>query len=98
MLTPDDVKKVAHLARLDLTPEEVSAMTSQLSSILDYVQQLDALDVSQVTPTTRAIEVSNITRPDTLSPFPERPQLLEIAPEIEEDFFRVPKILADADA
>lgn len=97
MLTNADVKKVAHLARLDLSEAEITTMAGQLSAILDYVQQLDKLDVSDIAPTTRAIEVSNVTRADQLTPFPNRPGLLEIAPEAESEFFRVPKILADAE-
>ncbi len=97
MLTADDVKKVAHLARLDLSESEIATMTTQLGAILDYVQQLDALDVTDVVPTTRAIEVSNVTRLDQLQPFANRPGLLAIAPEAEDEFFRVPKILADAE-
>ncbi|AFY59303.1 glutamyl-tRNA(Gln) and/or aspartyl-tRNA(Asn) amidotransferase, C subunit [Synechococcus sp. PCC 6312] len=97
MLTDADVKKVAHLARLDLADSEIATLTTQLSAILDYVQQLDELEVSNIAPTTRAIEVSNVTRVDQLNPFPNRPGLLAIAPEAEDEFFRVPKILADAE-
>ena len=87
------VRKVANLARLSLTEEEEQQFTTQLSGILGYVQQLDELDTKNVPPTTRAIEVSNITRPDRLEPFADREALLNSAPEREEDFFKVPKIL-----
>lgn len=93
MIDIEQVRKVASLARLELTSEEEQQFTGQLNSILDYVQQLDELDTQDVPPTTRAIEVSNITRPDKLEPFADRAEILESAPEREEDFFKVPKIL-----
>lgn len=93
MISKDDVLRVAHLARLDLDSAEVGELTDQLSSILDYVDQLSELDVSTVAPTTRAIEVSNVSRSDTLIPYENRDGLLAIAPDRDDDFFRVPKIM-----
>ncbi|UBF26790.1 Asp-tRNA(Asn)/Glu-tRNA(Gln) amidotransferase subunit GatC [Kovacikia minuta CCNUW1] len=93
MLDRTQVQKVAHLARLELTPEEEEKFTTQLSSILEYFDQLSELDVSGVEPTTRAIDVSNVTRPDYLQPYPEREAILDCAPDREGDFFRVPKII-----
>ncbi|MBW4553552.1 MAG: Asp-tRNA(Asn)/Glu-tRNA(Gln) amidotransferase subunit GatC [Aphanocapsa sp. GSE-SYN-MK-11-07L] len=93
MIDQELVKKVAHLARLELTESEVKQMTTQLGSILDYFEQLGELDVSDVQPTTRAIDVSNITRPDQLQVSVDREQMLAIAPDQDGDFFRVPKIL-----
>ncbi|QLE55012.1 Asp-tRNA(Asn)/Glu-tRNA(Gln) amidotransferase subunit GatC [Nostoc sp. TCL26-01] len=93
MIDREQVRKVALLARLELTPEEEEKFTTQLGSILDYVQQLSELDVSDVPPTTRAIDMSNVTREDDLQPYPERDAILNSAPEQEGEFFRVPKIL-----
>lgn len=93
MIDIDQVRKVANLARLELSDSEQAQFTSQLNGILEYVQQLDELDTTNVPPTTRAIEVSNITRPDQLEIFADRELILESAPDREEDFFRVPKIL-----
>ena len=73
--------------------EEEQQFTNQLGSILDYVEQLNELDVSEVTPTTRAIDTSNVTRKDELQPYPERQAILNGAPEQEGEFFKVPKIL-----
>ncbi|MFO5491670.1 MAG: Asp-tRNA(Asn)/Glu-tRNA(Gln) amidotransferase subunit GatC [Cuspidothrix sp.] len=87
------VRKVANLARLELTADEEAKFTTQLGSILDYVEQLNELDVTNVQPTTRAIDVSNVTREDILQPYPERNAILNSAPQQEGDFFRVPKIL-----
>ncbi|WP_448533201.1 Asp-tRNA(Asn)/Glu-tRNA(Gln) amidotransferase subunit GatC [Parathermosynechococcus lividus] len=93
VITAEDVRKVAHLARLAIEESEIAALTAQLDSILGYVNQLSELEVSTVTPTTRAIEVSNVTRPDTLTTDANREDLLAIAPDREDDFFRVPKII-----
>ncbi|MCG6136974.1 MAG: Asp-tRNA(Asn)/Glu-tRNA(Gln) amidotransferase subunit GatC [Nostoc sp. LLA-1] len=93
MIDREQVRKVALLARLELTPQEEEQFTTQLGSILDYIEQLNAVDVSNVTPTTRAIDVSNVTREDELQPYPEREAILNSAPEQEGEFFKVPKIL-----
>ncbi|MDZ8028415.1 MAG: Asp-tRNA(Asn)/Glu-tRNA(Gln) amidotransferase subunit GatC [Nostoc sp. SerVER01] len=93
MIDQEQVHKVANLARLELTPEEEEQFTNQLGSILDYIQQLNELDVSDVPPTTRAIDVSNVTREDELQPYPDRESILNSAPEQEGEFFKVPKIL-----
>jgi aspartyl-tRNA(Asn)/glutamyl-tRNA(Gln) amidotransferase subunit C len=95
MISREQVHKVAHLARLELTEQEEAEFTTQLGSILDYFEQLSELDTSKVKPTTRAIEVTNITRLDELQPFSDRESILAIAPEIDGDFFKVPKILSD---
>ncbi len=72
MIDSEQVRKVAHLARLELTPEEEEKFTTQLASILDYFEQLSELDVTNVPPTARAIDVSNVTRADDLQPYPNR--------------------------
>lgn len=94
MIDLEQVRKVANLARLELTPEEEEQFLPQLNSILDYFQQLSELDTQKVPPTTRAIDVSNVTRPDQLQPYPERDALLAEAPEQDGDFFKVPQILS----
>ncbi|AFZ58614.1 Asp-tRNA(Asn)/Glu-tRNA(Gln) amidotransferase subunit GatC [Anabaena cylindrica FACHB-243] len=93
MIDREQVRKVANLARLELTPDEEAQFTTQLGSILEYIEQLSELDVTDVLPTTRAIDVSNVTREDRLQPYPDREAILSSAPEQEGEFFRVPKIL-----
>ena len=94
-ITADDVRKVAKLARLDLPEDTIATYTGQLERILDYVDQLQAVDTEDVPPTTRAVEVVNVTRADTVVPTEVREDLLDQAPQREGDFFRVPKIMAD---
>ena len=93
IIDPEQVHKVANLARLEMTPEEEEQMTAQISSILEYFQQLSELDTTDVRPTTRAIDVSNVTRPDQLQAYPDREALLGEAPDPDGDFFKVPQIL-----
>lgn len=93
MIDREQVRKVALLARLELTPEEEEKFTTQLGNILDYFEQLSELDVTDVPPTTRAIDVSNVTRADELQPYSDPEALLNNAPNREDEFFRVPKIL-----
>ncbi len=95
MIDREQVRKVALLARLELTAEEEEQFTTQLSSILEYVEQLSELDTADVPPTTRAIDVSNITRVDELKPHPDPSIILNGAPEPEGEFFRVPKIMGE---
>jgi aspartyl-tRNA(Asn)/glutamyl-tRNA(Gln) amidotransferase subunit C len=97
MIDREQVRKVAHLARLELKAEEEEQLTTQLGSILEYFDQLSELDVSDVLPTTRAIDVSNITRPDELKPFGDREAILECAPDREDNFFKVPQIVQTPD-
>ena len=94
-ITADDVRKVAKLARLDLPEETINTYTGQLERILEYVDHLQAVDTEGVAPTTRAVEVVNVTRKDTVVATDVREDLLDQAPQREGDFFRVPKILAE---
>ena len=94
-ITADDVRKVAQLARLELPEEKIATYTGQLERILEYVAQLEQVDTAGVTPTTRAVEVVNVSREDAVQPTPVREELLDLAPQREGDFFRVPQILGD---
>ncbi|MCP9927341.1 Asp-tRNA(Asn)/Glu-tRNA(Gln) amidotransferase subunit GatC [Cyanobium sp. CH-040] len=94
-ISADDVRKVAGLARLALPEEKIATYTTQLERILDYVDHLQAVDTEGVPPTTRAVEVVNVTREDQVEPTRVRDALLELAPQREGDFFRVPKILGE---
>ncbi|MGD1937019.1 MAG: Asp-tRNA(Asn)/Glu-tRNA(Gln) amidotransferase subunit GatC [Cyanophyceae cyanobacterium] len=89
----DEVRKVALLSRIALTDDEEERFAAQLNDILDYVEQLNELDVEGVEPTTRAIDVSNVMRQDAHSTYENREGLLNNAPDRDEDFFKVPKIL-----
>ena len=92
-ITPEDVQKVAYLARLQINEEDLEKYSEQLEKILNYVSELEKIDTQGIVPTTRAVEVINNTREDSVEPTNVREELLDLAPNREGDFFRVPKIL-----
>ena len=94
-INAEDVRKVSQLARLDLPEEQIELYAIQLEQILGYVAQLEIIDTTDVPPTTRAVEVFNVTREDSVKETMIRDELLDLAPQREGDFFRVPKILSD---
>ena len=94
-ISSEDVRKVAKLARLELKKEEMNNYASQLKKILGYVAQLEKVDTNEIEPTTRAVEVVNVLRNDSVIQTTSREELLDLAPLREGDFFRVPKILSD---
>lgn len=87
------VRQVAHLARLRLEEGQVAAMADQLSNILAYVEKLKELDTQDVPPTTHALAVTNIFREDSPGPCFSSEQVLQNAPQSQDSFFRVPKVL-----
>jgi aspartyl-tRNA(Asn)/glutamyl-tRNA(Gln) amidotransferase subunit C len=93
-ITDDDVRKVAALARLELPDDKIAMYTAQLERILAYVGHLQQVDTEGVPATTRAVEVVNVTRPDGVEATEIREALLNLAPQREGDFYRVPKILS----
>ena len=88
-----DVKYVAHLARLSLTPEEEQQIGAQLGSILGYIEKLKEVDVAGVEPTAHAFPLLNVTRPDAVSPSLPHEDALRNAPAQANGLFRVPKIV-----
>jgi aspartyl-tRNA(Asn)/glutamyl-tRNA(Gln) amidotransferase subunit C len=92
-LTREDVQRVATLARLRLTSEEETSLTAQLDSILLYMDKLNELDTSQVEPFTHAVDLVNALREDLVTNQPNAEALLANAPERDETFFKVPKII-----
>ena len=92
-ISSSDVRKVAHLARLELPDDQIETYTAQLEEILSYIDHLQAVDTQNVPPTTRAVEVINAMREDLVNVNCEREDILNQAPHREGDFFRVPKIL-----
>ena len=87
------VRHVAHLARLDITDEEVARFAGQLSGILGYVEKLNELDTTDVPPTAHTLPVNNVFRADVVRPSWEVDRALHNAPQCQEGLFRVPKVL-----
>jgi aspartyl-tRNA(Asn)/glutamyl-tRNA(Gln) amidotransferase subunit C len=92
-LTTDDVAKVAILARLRLSPDELATFTGQLNSIVDFVAQLQEPDTSNVEPLAHGVEVHNVFRDDVLGPALPREKALANAPKRNAEGFLVPAVL-----
>jgi len=88
-----DVKYVAHLARISLTPEEERKIGAQLGNILGYIEKLRELDVSQVEPTAHAFPLVNVMRTDEVRPGLTNEEALRNAPAKANGLFLVPKIV-----
>ena len=95
-ITPDDVRHVARLARLDITDDEVDLFTGQLEAVLQHAQDVEALDVADVPPTAHPLPLANVFRDDEPRPGVDRDEVLAMAPDAAGGRFRVPRILGEA--
>lgn len=93
MPTDLNVQYVAHLARLQLTPEEETKFGAQLEQVLGYIEKLKELDVTNVEPTAHAVPLCNVTRPDTVRPSLPHEEAMRNAPAQANGLFMVPKIV-----
>nr|CRH08093.1 Aspartyl/glutamyl-tRNA(Asn/Gln) amidotransferase subunit C [Candidatus Magnetococcus massalia] len=89
----DTVKHVANLARLEFNEEELDQFTGELSKILDFMQQLDELDTSDVEPLSHIMDVTLPQREDVVTNGNQRDAMLANAPEAAEGHFCVPKVI-----
>ncbi len=94
-ISKEEVKKVAHLARLELNDNKINNHAQQLEKILDYIRHLEAIDTDDVPCTTRAVEVINVFRRDEMKNSDCIEELLELAPSRENKYFKVPKIISE---
>ncbi len=92
MITTDDVKHVAKLARLELSEEETTQYTKQLGDILKYVEQMNEVDTTGIEPMPHAVPVYNVMREDVVKYENTKDEMMKNAPYEEDGFFRVPKI------
>jgi aspartyl-tRNA(Asn)/glutamyl-tRNA(Gln) amidotransferase subunit C len=95
-ITRADVEHVAQLARLALTDEELTSLTSELGAILDYAAEVSALDTDGVEPTAHPLPLVNVFRADVVEPGLPRDEVLAAAPAAEDGRFKVPRILGEA--
>jgi aspartyl-tRNA(Asn)/glutamyl-tRNA(Gln) amidotransferase subunit C len=94
-ISAEAVAKVANLARLELTPEELDRYTHQLADMLDHFADIDALDLSAVEPMTQPLPLQNVVRADVELPSLDRDEVLASAPAAESGRFRIPPILGE---
>ena len=93
-LSPDDVRHVARLARLELSPADLVRYTEQLSGMLEHFSDIDALELDNVLPMTQPVPLSNVLRADVITPSLDRDEVLTSAPVAESHRFRVPTMTA----
>ena len=89
------VRRLESLAALRLSAEERTRLLPQLARILDYVRQLEDLDVAEVQPTTHVLDLPQPLRADAVQPSPPREDMLHNAPEPRTGFYRVPRFVGE---
>lgn len=97
-VTVSDVERVAELAHLELSPEEIPGMVTDLNAILEYVAELNELDTHDVAPLAQVSELGGVAgqgslRPDVVLPSLDRATVMAEAPETDGAFFKVPKVI-----
>ena len=95
-ITPDDVRHVAKLARLDVTDDEVALFAGQLAAVLEHAEDVEALDTAGVPPTAHPLPLVNVLREDVPADGVDRDEVLAMAPAAQDGRFRVPRILGEA--
>lgn len=93
LISDNDVRHVARLARIAISDEEVKRYQGQLERILDYVNKLKEKDTSSVKPTAHPYDIANVWREDEAKPFAHLQDLFKNAPEMEETFYKVKKVI-----
>jgi aspartyl-tRNA(Asn)/glutamyl-tRNA(Gln) amidotransferase subunit C len=91
-----DIERVASLARIALTDDELAAYAAQLVNILDHAERVQALPTEGVEPTSHPLPMVNAFRPDVVTGSLDRDDVLAGAPETEDGYFRVPRILDES--
>jgi aspartyl-tRNA(Asn)/glutamyl-tRNA(Gln) amidotransferase subunit C len=92
-LSPDDIHRIALLARIEISPAEAEQTRSQLNGILAFVEQLQAVDTDGIEPMAHAVDVVQRLRPDLVTEADRRDAFQAIAPETEAGLYLVPKVI-----
>ena len=87
------VERIARLARIHLTPEEVAKMSAELGTIVEFVEQLQSIDVSEVPPTDQVTGLEDVWREDEVKPYGDRDALLKNAPQSKDGYIVVKRVL-----
>jgi len=92
-LSPEQVRRIARLARIELSPEEIDRTRDQLNGILSFIEQLQGVDTSGVEPMAHAMDLGQRLRPDAVTETDRRDAFQAIAPETEAGLYLVPKVI-----
>ncbi|HSV43848.1 MAG TPA: Asp-tRNA(Asn)/Glu-tRNA(Gln) amidotransferase subunit GatC [Candidatus Bathyarchaeia archaeon] len=93
MISDQDVRYIAALARINLNDEEIAPLAKDLENILGYIGQLEELDVAAVKPTSHVLPLQNVYRSDTIKPSLSQDEALSIAVAKHNGAFKVPQII-----
>jgi aspartyl-tRNA(Asn)/glutamyl-tRNA(Gln) amidotransferase subunit C len=92
-LGPEDVEKIAYLARLAIEPADVPGYAGELSRILELVEQMNAVDTESVTPMAHPLDETQRMRPDEVTERDHREEFQALAPQVEAGLYLVPKVI-----
>jgi aspartyl-tRNA(Asn)/glutamyl-tRNA(Gln) amidotransferase subunit C len=92
-LTPDDVRRLARLARIDLEPEESHAVLDRLNRVLGLIDEMRRVDTQGIEPMSHAVDVSQRLRPDEVREPDRREAYQSVAPAVQEGLYLVPKVI-----
>lgn len=95
-LSPEEVRKIAHLARLNLSEQDIATYAPQLSRILDFIEHMNQVDISNVQPLAHPLDISQRLRPDSVNEPDLRDKYQRIAPQVEAGLYLVPKVIDEA--
>ena len=98
IITTEQVKHVANLARLEFGEEETEQFTYHLARILDYIGKLNELDTTDVPPTSHVLPINNVVKEDVVKPSYDRDLVSASAPASEEGYFEVPQVIEQSNA
>ncbi|MCF0154436.1 MAG: Asp-tRNA(Asn)/Glu-tRNA(Gln) amidotransferase subunit GatC [Veillonella sp.] len=94
-ISQEEIKKIAHLSRLEVSDDHMVQLEKELSDILSYVEQLNELELNDVEPMAHAVPLQNVFREDKVQPSIDHNKALSTAPEEEDGYFRVPRVVQD---
>ena len=94
-ISTENVKEVAELARLEFKEDEIETFRIQFENILKFISKLDELDIDDIKPTTHVLDISTPLRDDVVIDWISQDEALKNAPQAEDGFFAVPKVIED---
>jgi aspartyl-tRNA(Asn)/glutamyl-tRNA(Gln) amidotransferase subunit C len=92
-LTPDQLQRIALLARIDVTPEEARGVTERLNRVLGLIDQLQSVDTQGIEPMSHALDLVQRLRPDEVTETDRRDDFQKVAPAVEQGLYLVPKVI-----
>jgi aspartyl-tRNA(Asn)/glutamyl-tRNA(Gln) amidotransferase subunit C len=96
-LSNDEIKKIAHLARLNLSAQDIAFYTPQLSTMLSFVAQMDEVDTHHIQPLAHPLDLSQRLRDDVVSETNQRQKFQALAPRVEAGLYLVPQVIEEAE-